>query len=69
MVLFFLKVGKVTQRESCQCQLLDALSVREEREVSLPYFRLEPEAAGNAGDQRKSGKIRLRATSSCQGSI
>lgn len=50
---FFLQVGKTTRQESCQCRLVDVLSVREESEVTLPYFSLELEAGGS-GATRES---------------
>lgn len=67
MDLFSLKVGKVTQWESCPCWRVDAVSVRDESEVSL--LCLIQAGAGNAGDQCQSGKICLCTTSSSQGSI
>lgn len=49
----FLQVGKMTRRGSCQCRLVAVLSVREESEVTLPYFSLELEAGGS-GATRES---------------
>lgn len=43
----------MTRRGSCQCRLVAVLSVREESEVTLPYFSLELEAGGS-GATRES---------------
>lgn len=53
MVLFFFRLERRRGGESCQCRLVDVLSVREESEVTLPYFSLELEAGGS-GATRES---------------
>lgn len=53
----------MTRWGSCQCQLADVLSVREEYEVTLPYFSLKPETRKWC-NQGKSGKICLCTTAS-----
>lgn len=57
----------MTRRGSCQCRLVAVLSVREESEVTLPYFSLELEAGGSGATREKSGKIRLCTTASVRG--